>query len=137
MLTAGNKEYTLERNGYVISANAKGFNSLVKLFNQDFIDELVAIGWLVKKECEICGKTFYRTTPTAKRQFCSEECKEVHLKKYRATRGKELRQKRESNKKNKTKHLDDEIDKAREMGLSYGQYKAKKYIEEMEKIKIE
>lgn len=132
-----NKIYSLERDGELITANARGFNTLVKLFNDDFIDELVNVHhWLDKKKCAVCGKTFYRTLPTVKGMFCSEECKRYHRNTYARQREKEEKQKRKNEKK-KSKHLDEEIDKARELGLSYGQYKARKYIEEMEKIKVE
>lgn len=139
ILRAEGATFTLERGGEIISANAKGFNTLVKMFDDDFIEELVSVHhWLVKKNCSMCGKTFYRTQATAKAHLCSDECKRKHRQIYQATRGKQLKEeKKASAAEIKNSNLDKEVDRARELGLSYGQYKAQKYIQEMEKIKVD
>lgn len=140
ILRAEGATFTLERGGEIISANAKGFNTLVKMFTDDFIEELVSVHhWLVKKECSVCGKTFYRTQATAKAHLCSDECKRKHRQIYQATRGKELKEQKmfaENKSAEKNASLDKAVDRARELGLSYGQYKAQQYIKEMEKIEV-
>ena len=82
----------------------------------------------VTKRCVVCGK-LYQATANAK--TCSPECKaernriintEAHNRAYyRKKKKKEIEQ------YNST-YLDNEIQKAKEMGVSYGKYKAMQFL---------
>ena len=77
-------------------------------------------GKMQVKKCETCGKTF-ETTMTRKKT-CSEECsRELHkirCRNYSPTK------KNERKKEDNAKLISDDARKARELGVSYGMYKA-------------
>lgn len=74
---------------------------------------------LVKKVCAVCGKSF--ETDCGARKYCSHECrKEAECRQY------EERYARKIAKKESMTRLAENGRAAREAGLSYGQYMAKK-----------
>lgn len=73
------------------------------------------------KKCEVCGKA-YETTITRKKT-CSEECsKELHRR--RKKNNKKIKKEEKEKKITNAKLLEDDVKKAKEMGISYGMYKA-------------
>lgn len=96
-------------------------------FIPDIFEELMQIRLdIFGKPCRNCGKLFVGAGNT---QFCSKECAKIGKKRATYKRaGKTYRPK----KKEKRKSLIDEITlKASEQGMSYGQLKAKEYIERL------
>lgn len=126
--------YSLERDGQTLSFKRSAVQAIAKMIaSKELLDELQELGWFKKKYCAVCGKEFY--THTSKVICCSDECQEERSKVLASQRRAKKR-----NDKTKTYHrpsLDNEIDEARKLGMTYGQYKAMKYIDEMEKIKVD
>ena len=83
-----------------------------------------------KRNCKVCGIRFI--TKSGNQIYCSEECREKERKKRCAERYKKIKaqkkaEKTEEKKKNKDKevHIEELAafnEKAKQMGLTYGQY---------------
>lgn len=78
------------------------------------------------KTCKICGNP----TPNNKAKYCSDECRKAAVLsdnggwKYRA---------REKAVREREKSLNDKIQKAKELGISYGELVAREYINEQQR----
>ena len=83
--------------------------------------------------CRCCGAKF--TASRRSQIFCSKECRtRYHQSGVKSPANintkKKAEKKKELTKAQKQKRFTDEVVKAKELGMSYGQYKALKYIEE-------
>lgn len=74
------------------------------------------------KKCIVCGRYF---GANAKQQICSEECKNMHKREYNSAYRKKPVVKEET--KHKENNLVELAKAARDCGMTYGQYMAKKY----------
>lgn len=86
-------------------------------------DELFADDIIVK--CKVCGKEF--VTRTKIKQLCSEECAKINAKNN--FKNFEERRKEERQKKDKGTTLTEMAVKAKELGMTYGQYSAMLYMQ--------
>lgn len=83
---------------------------------------------ILAKECKFCGKYFKPTKP--RQRYCSDICRSAAKKvKSKMTKEDEVfLKKKESNLKHKSQEdLARDAFNAREAGLTYGQYMARKY----------
>ena len=74
--------------------------------------------------CVICGKEF---APHGAQITCGKECSQINKKEKRKIRNKLFREKQKIMKSRKTSNIPDIVEiskKARELGMSYGQYSA-------------
>lgn len=97
-------------------------------YNQSKREDEEMNGQVIEKVCKICGKEFIANCKKTK--CCSEECKKENAKinqKLWADRQKELKAKKKKEKKFTVAEL---AVKARELGMSYGQYTAMLYAQE-------
>ncbi|MGP1408638.1 dATP/dGTP diphosphohydrolase domain-containing protein [Selenomonas sp.] len=95
----------------------------------------------IEEVCAVCGKVFM--TASVARKYCSEECREAAKAAYNKRQSKECKQKpkekaaktkeelsakeaEEARRKESAVHLGELTKTAREAGMSYGQYMAKK-----------
>ena len=79
--------------------------------------------------CEHCGREFL--SDRANRKYCSYECKEAVKKAQRRDYNKKRRKKTDKKTDKCRTSLTDINRIARETGMSYGQYVAQQYIENM------
>ena len=80
--------------------------------------------------CEHCGREFLADRAYTK--YCSYECKEAVKKARRKDYNKKYKKNKKADKTDKGRTSLTDINRmAREAGMSYGQYVAQKYIENM------
>lgn len=90
----------------------------------------------VIKRCVVCGKTY---TATCNSKTCSIECRQINNKKTHA-KGKNKcyydNKRKKELKEVQANTLDHDIAMAKQMGISYGKYKAKQFLfrEQAEKV---
>lgn len=81
----------------------------------------------VLKTCKTCGKKFVPSQSL--RSYCSEECRDAVELKRREEYKLDFEGTHISEKPSGERHLDISVSNANKLGLSYGQYKAKLYLE--------
>ena len=81
----------------------------------------------MKAKCIICGREYEKTTPSL---CCSKPCRKENDRRRRE-KNKELEKIPEKKPRQKVSldYLSEINEEARKLGLSYGQYKAKLYLE--------
>ncbi|MDD2218293.1 MAG: hypothetical protein PHW03_05815 [Eubacteriales bacterium] len=86
--------------------------------------------------CEQCGNTYIATR--ASQKYCSDECRLIVIKERGRLYNDKHRQKEKIDEQKKAKDAIGYInEKARESGMSYGQYRAKLMLKNMPKINTE
>ena len=115
----------IHRDGDAMKIAFVNLNSAIKRFRQDIQDEILEIvGDNNTMPCKRCGKLFIKYRH---KMYCGEKCKNAAQEDKRREKRKEERRKKEN-----PKDLLSEINtKAKSMGLSYGQYQARKYLAAM------
>ena len=87
---------------------------------------------LLEKECIICGKLYQPKSPNS--NTCSDTCRKIRYKQMQEATNKRMKAKRNTEKilkkireqelKDKLSPLAEKNKKARELGMTYGQYDA-------------
>ena len=73
-------------------------------------------------KCSICGKVFKISESNRAKKYCSKECATTAARKRLV-----------KSSKNEGDRISKKNEEARMMGLSYGQYQAQKYLQDIEK----
>lgn len=83
------------------------------------------------KKCIICQKPF---EAKGKAKCCSPECVKELRRKYSREYARKTYEVKLKKSKKGVSTLDEDIRHAREQGITYGEYKAKQYLEEMKNV---
>ena len=126
---------TILRDGESATVNFGSLDTFASRLREDIRDELLAIRLEEKgRDCQICGARFYSLRS---QKYCGQECakegnRRIVKENQRLMKESNLAKRGESEPRKKRKsQLSSINNKAKEMGMSYGQYQAMLYRQKM------